>query len=81
MFHSFKVNNTKRKYMVYKCRNSVVYHEDGYVNGEKVELVTTVDHLGHRCSTTDKTSMITAAISSFGKLFYLFSGKLCLLPF
>ncbi len=42
------------------------------INGEKVEQVTTADHLGHRLSTTDKTSMITAAVSSFWKSFNLF---------
>ncbi len=58
-------NGTKSKYMVYKGRNSVVYHEDVYVNGEKVEQITTADHFGHRLSTTDKTSKITAAVSGF----------------
>ncbi len=36
--------------MVYKGRNSVVHHEDVYVNGKKVEQVTTADHRGHRLS-------------------------------
>ncbi len=65
--YDIKFNGTKSKYMVYKGRHSVVYHEDVYVNGEKVEQVTTADHLGHTLSTTDKTNTITAAISSFGK--------------
>ncbi len=60
---NFTFNGTKSKYIVYKGRNSVVHHEDVYANGEKVEKVTTADHLGHRLSTTDKTSMIAAAIS------------------
>ncbi len=32
--------------MVCKGRNSVVHHDDVYVNGKKVEQVTTVDQLG-----------------------------------
>ncbi len=40
-----------------------------FLNGEKVECVVTVDHLGHRLSTVDKSSMITAAESSFWKSF------------
>ncbi len=66
--YDIKLNDTKSKYMVYKGRNSVVHHEDVYVNGEKVEQVTTADHIGHRLSTTDKTS-ITNAVSSFWKSF------------
>ncbi len=55
-------------YFIYsKGRNSVVHHEDVYVNGEKIEQVTTADHLGHRLSTTDNTRLITAAVSSFWK--------------
>ncbi len=73
--YDIKFNGTNSKYMVYKGRNSVVHHEDVYVNGEKVETVTTADHLGHRLSTTDKTSMITAAVSSFWKSFNLFMAK------
>ncbi len=61
--------------MVCKGRNSVVHHEDVYVNGEKIEHVTTAVHLGHRLSTTDKTSMITAAVSSFGKSFNIFMSN------
>ncbi len=69
--YDIKFNGTNSKYMVYKGRNSVVHHDDVYVNEEKVEQVTTADHLGHRLSTTDKTSMITAAVSSFLKSFNL----------
>ncbi len=61
--------------MVYKGRNSVLHHEDVYVNGEKVEQLTTADHLGHILSTTDKTSMITAVVSSFWKSFNLFMAN------
>ncbi len=64
--YDIKFNGTISKYMVYKGRNSVVHHENVYVNEEKVEQVTTAYHLGHRLSTTDKTSMITAAVSVFG---------------
>ncbi len=73
--YDIKFNGTKSKYMVYKGRNSVVHYEDVYVNGEKVEQVTTADHLGHRLSTTDKTSMITAAVSSFWKSFNRFMAN------
>ncbi len=73
--YDIKFNGTKSKYMVYKGRNSVVHHEDVYVNGEKVEQVTTADHLGHRLSTTDKTSMITTAVSSFWKSFNPFMAN------
>ncbi len=59
-----KFNGAKSKHMVYKGRNCVVHHKDVFVNGEKVEYVVTVDHLGHRLSTVDK-SMIKAAESSF----------------
>ncbi len=58
--------------MVYKGRNCVVHHKDVFVNGEKVECVVTVNHLVHRLSTVDKSSMITAAESSFWKSFNLF---------
>ncbi len=58
--------------MVYKGRNCVVHHKDVFVNGEKVECVVTVDHLGHRLSTVDKSSMITETESSFWKSFNLF---------
>ncbi len=75
--YDIKFNGTKSVYMVYKGRNSVVHHEDVYVNGEKVEQVTTADHLGHRLSTTDKTSMITVAVSSFLKSFNLFMANFC----
>ncbi len=34
--YDIKFNGTKRKYMVYKGRNSVIHHEDVYVNGETV---------------------------------------------
>ncbi len=61
--------------MVYKGRNCVVHHKDVSVNGEKVEYVVTVDHLGHRSSTVDKSSMITAAESSFWKSFNLFMAN------
>ncbi len=37
----------------------------------KVECVVTVDHLGHRLSTVDKCSMITASESSVWKYFNL----------
>ncbi len=73
--YDIKYNGTKSKYMVYKGRNSVVHHEDVFVNREKVEHVTTADHLGLRLSTTDKTSMITAAVSSFWKSFNLFMAN------
>ncbi len=73
--YDIKFNGTKSKYMVYNCRNSVIHDEDAYVNGERVEQVTTADHLGHRLSTTDKTSMITTAVSSFWKSFNLFMAK------
>ncbi len=46
--YDIKFNSTKNKYMVYKSRNAVVHHENVYVNGEKVEHVTTADHLGYR---------------------------------
>ncbi len=42
---------------------------------ERVECVVTVDHLGHRLSTVDKSVMITAAESSFGKSFNLFMAN------
>ncbi len=70
--YDIKFNGTNSTYMVYEGRNRVVHHADVYVNGEKVEQVTTADHLDHRLSTTDKTSMITTAVSSFWKSFYLF---------
>jgi hypothetical protein len=63
--YDIQFNGTKSKYMVYIGRNCDVYYEDIYVNGEKVEQVTTADHLGHRLSTTDKNSMITAAVGNF----------------
>ncbi len=53
----------------------MVYHEDVYVNGEKVEEVTTAYHLSHRLSTTDKTNIITAAVSNFWKSFNLFMAN------
>ncbi len=58
--------------MTYKNRNCVVHHKDVLVNGEKVVCVVTADHLGHRLSTVDKSNMITAAESSFWKVFNLF---------
>ncbi len=58
--------------MVYKGRNCVVHHKDVFVNGEKVECVVTVDHLGYRLSTVNTSSMITAAESNFWKSFNLF---------
>ncbi len=61
--------------MVYKGRNCVVHHKDVFVNGEKVECVVTVDHLGHRLSTVDKSNMITSAESSFWKSFNLFMAN------
>ncbi len=67
-----KFNGAKSKHMVYKGRNCVVHHKDFFVNGEKVECVVTVDHLSHRLSTVDKSSMITAAESRFWKSFNLF---------
>ncbi len=73
--YNIMFNCTKSKYMVNKGRNSVVHNEHVYVNGEKVEQVTTADHLGHRLSTTDKTSLITAAVSSFVKSFNLFMAN------
>ncbi len=42
-----KFNGPKSKHMVYKGRNCVVPDKDVFVNGEKVECVVTVDHLGH----------------------------------
>ncbi len=45
------------------------------VNGEKVECVVTINHLGHRLSTVDKSSMITAAEFSFWKYFNLFMAN------
>ncbi len=69
--YDIKFNGTKCKYMVYKGKTSVVYHEVVYVNGEKIEQVTTAIHLGGRLLTTDKTSMITAVVSSFWKFFSL----------
>ncbi len=50
----------------------MVHHEDVYVNGKNVEQVRTADHLDHRLSTTDKTSMITAVVSSCWNSFNLF---------
>ncbi len=70
-----KFNGAKSKHMVYKCRNCVVHHKDVFVNGEKVECVVTVDHLGHRLSTVDKSSMITAAESSCWKSVNLFMAN------
>ncbi len=67
-----KFNGAKSKHMVYKARNCVVHHKDVFVNGEKVECVVTADHLGHRLSTVDKSSMITTAESSFWKSHNLF---------
>ncbi len=64
-----KCNGAKSKHVVYKGRNCVVHHKDVFVNGEKVECVVTVDHVGHRLSTVDKRSMITAAESSFLEIF------------
>ncbi len=52
--YDIKFNSTKSEYMVYKGRYGVVYHDDVYVNGEKVEPVSTADHLGHRLLATDK---------------------------
>ncbi len=51
-----KFNGAKSKHIVYKGRNCVVHHKDVFVNGEKVECVETVDHLGHRLSTVDKVA-------------------------
>ncbi len=62
-----KFNGAINKHMVYKGRNCVVHHKYVFVNGEKVEFVVTVDLLGHRLSTVDKSSMITAAESRFWK--------------
>ncbi len=58
-----------------KGRNCVVHHKDVFVNGEEVECVVTVDHLGYRLSIVDKSSMITAAESSFWKYFNLFMAN------
>ncbi len=72
--YDIKFKGTTNEYMVYKGGNGVVYHED--------EQVTTADHLGHKLSTTDKTSMKTAAVSSFWNSFIKsFYCKLWLLPF
>ncbi len=76
--YGIKFNGTKSKCMVYKGRNSVVHHEDVYINWEKVEQVTTADQFGHRLSTTDKTSMITLTVSSFWKSFNLFMANFAL---
>ncbi len=70
-----KFNGAKSKYIVYIGRNCVVHHKDVFVNGEKVERIVTVDHLGHRSSTVDKNSMIKAAESSVGKSFNLFMAN------
>ncbi len=59
------INGAKSKHMVYKGRNYVVYHKDVFVNGENIECVVTVDHLGYRLSTVDNSSTITAAEFSF----------------
>ncbi len=61
--------------MVYKGRNCVVHQKDVFVNGEKVECVVTVDHLGHKLSTVTKSSMIIAAEFSFWKYFNLFMAN------
>ncbi len=70
-----KFNGAKSKHMVYKGRDCVVHHKDVFVNGEKVDCVVTVDHLGHRLSTVDKSSMIKAAESSFWKSLNLFMAN------
>ncbi len=58
-------NSAKSKHMIYTGRNYVVRHKDVFVNEEKVECAVTFDHLGHRLSTVDKSSMITAAVPRF----------------
>ncbi len=52
-----------------------VHHKHVFINGEKVDCVVTVDHLGHMLSTFDKSSMITASESSFLNFFNLFMAK------
>ncbi len=71
-----KFNGAKSKHMAYKGRKCVIHHKDVFVNGEKVECVVTADHLiCHRLSTIHKSSMITAAESSFWKSFNLFMAN------
>ncbi len=57
------------QHMVYKGRNCVVHHKDVFVNWEKVECVVTADNLGVRLSNVAKSSMITAAQSSYLEIF------------
>ncbi len=68
-------NGVKKKHIVYKHRNCVVYHKNVFVNGENVECVITTDNLGHRLSTVDKSSVSTEAESSFWTSFILFMAN------
>jgi hypothetical protein len=73
--YDIKFNGSKSRYMVYKGRECTVYNTDIYVNCDKVECVTSADHLGHRLSTVDKNSMVNTAISHFWRSFNLFMAN------
>ena len=69
-------NAKKSKYMVFSGRYcNDVHKNDIFVNGAKVEMVDSADHLGHRLSSTDSNSMINAAVASFWKSFNMFMGN------
>ncbi len=74
---NIKFNGAKIKHILYKGRNCVVHHKDVFVNSTKVECVVSADHLGHRLSTVDKSSMVTAAESSCWKSLNLFMATFC----
>ncbi len=67
-----KCNGSKSKYMVFKGRNCDVFNIDIYVNGYVFTKVTSADHLGHRISSVNITSMIQAAEVQFWESFNLF---------
>ncbi len=72
-----KFNGAKSKYMVFKGRNCDVFNIDiYYVNCNVVAKVTSADHLGHRISSVNNTSMIQATEAQFWNSFNLFLANL-----
>ncbi len=58
---------SKSKYMLYIGREYAVFNTDIFVNGDKVEQVTSADHLGNKLSTVNTNSMVNAAVSVLEK--------------
>ncbi len=53
-----KFNGARSKYIMFKGRKCDVFNIDIYVNGDVLAKVTSTDHLGHRISSVNNTSMI-----------------------